>query len=144
MLKNFTRARRHAADRAARMEGPVRAQPRSDHAGQGGTRAAERYLARCADHDRPQESGRAPVQRFVDAFERAGHAQDGKQVVVQLVNYSAYPMENVTVQVLGKFKHAHLLTPEGVEKELEVYTTDEGGTGVDIDKVSACATVRLD
>jgi hypothetical protein len=69
---------------------------------------------------------------------------DGKQVVVELVNYSAYPIENVSVQVLGTFKHAQLITPEGVQKDLEVYVTDEGGTGVDIDRVSACATVRLD
>jgi len=69
---------------------------------------------------------------------------DGKQVVVELVNYSSYPIDNITVQVLGTFKHAHLLTPDGAEKNLEVYVTDEGGTGVDIEKVSACATVRLD
>jgi len=69
---------------------------------------------------------------------------DGKQVVVELVNYSAYPIENVSVQVLGTFKHAQLIAPEGIQKDLEVYVTDEGGTGVDIDRVSACATVRLD
>ncbi len=69
---------------------------------------------------------------------------DGKQVVVELVNYSAYPIENVSVQVLGTFKHAQLITPDGVQKDLEVYVTDEGGTGVDISRVSACATVRLD
>ncbi|MGA3042367.1 MAG: hypothetical protein ABSF54_16410 [Bryobacteraceae bacterium] len=69
---------------------------------------------------------------------------DGKQVVVELVNYSAYPIENVAVQVLGTFKHAQLITPEGVQKDLEVYVTDEGGSGVDIERVSACATVRLD
>jgi len=68
---------------------------------------------------------------------------DGKQVVVELVNYSAYPIENVSVQVLGTFKHAQLITPEGIQKDLEVYVTDEGGTGVDIERVSACATVRL-
>jgi hypothetical protein len=69
---------------------------------------------------------------------------DGKQVVVQLVNYSAFPIENVTVQVLGAFKHAQLLTPDGAAKDLAVYTPDDGGTGVDIEKVSACATVRLE
>jgi hypothetical protein len=69
---------------------------------------------------------------------------DGKQVVVELVNYSAYPIENVSVQVLGTFKHAQLITPEGIQKSLEVYVTDEGGTGVDVERVSACATVRLD
>jgi hypothetical protein len=69
---------------------------------------------------------------------------DGKQVVVELVNYSSYPIENVTVQLLGTFKHARLLTPEGVQKDLEVYTSDEGGSAVDIDRVTACASVRLD
>ena len=69
---------------------------------------------------------------------------DGKQVVVELVNYSAYPIDSVTVQVIGAFKHARLLTPEGIEKNLEVYTSDEGGTAVDIDRVTACASVRLD
>jgi hypothetical protein len=69
---------------------------------------------------------------------------DGKQVVVQLVNYSAYPIENITVQVLGTFKHAQLIAPGGIQKELEVYTPDEGGTGVDIERVSACAAIRLD
>ncbi len=71
-------------------------------------------------------------------------SDDGKRVVVELVNYSAYPIENVTVQVVGTFKHAHLMAPDGTEKDLEVYTTDEGGTGVDIERVSACASVRLD
>jgi hypothetical protein len=69
---------------------------------------------------------------------------DGKQVVVEMVNYSAYPIEDVTVQVLGRFQHARLLTPDGGEKNLEVYVTEEGGTGVDIARVPACATVRLD
>ena len=69
---------------------------------------------------------------------------DGKQVVVELVNYSAYPIENITVQVVGDFKHARLVTPEGIQKDLEVYTPDEGGTAVDIDRVTACASVRLD
>jgi hypothetical protein len=69
---------------------------------------------------------------------------DGKQVVVELVNYSAYAVENVSVQVLGTFKHAQLIGPDGVQKDLEVYATDEGGTGVDIARVSVCATVRLD
>lgn len=69
---------------------------------------------------------------------------DGRQVVVQLVNYSAYPIENITVQLLGAFKHARLIAPGGIQKDLEVYTTDEGGTGVDIDRVTACTAIRLD
>ena len=70
-------------------------------------------------------------------------SDSGKQAVVQLVNYSGYPVENVTVQILGSYKRATLLTPEGVEKALEIYETEDGG-GVDIDKVFVCATVRLE
>jgi hypothetical protein len=36
-----------------------------------------------------------------------------------------------------------LLTPDGTEKTLEVYAADEG-SGVDIDKVAVCATLRLE
>jgi hypothetical protein len=62
---------------------------------------------------------------------------------MELANYSAYPIENVAVQVLEAFKHAQLITPEGVQKDPGVYVTEEGGTGVDIERVSACARVRL-
>jgi len=68
---------------------------------------------------------------------------DGKQVIVQLVNYADYPVESIAVHVLGDFKHARLYTPEEGERTLEVYKNEEG-TGVDIDKVSVCATLRLD
>ncbi len=68
---------------------------------------------------------------------------DGKTAVLHLVNYSDYPVENVTVHFLGDYKHATLVTPEGVQKSLEIYQTDEGG-GVDIDKVGVCATVKLE
>ena len=68
---------------------------------------------------------------------------DGKQVIVQLVNYADYPVESIAVHVLGDFKHARLYTPEDGERTLEVYKNEEG-TGVDIDKVSVCATLRLD
>jgi hypothetical protein len=67
---------------------------------------------------------------------------DGKQVVVHLVNYSSYPVEAVTVHLLGEFHSAKLLTPEGGERNVEIYKTEEG-SGVDIDKVSVCATLRL-
>ncbi len=68
---------------------------------------------------------------------------DGKTVVLHLVNYSDYPVENVTVHFMGKFNRATLLTPGGSEKKLEIYPTEDGG-GVDIDKVGVCATVRLE
>ncbi|MDQ6701288.1 MAG: hypothetical protein M3Z36_13995 [Acidobacteriota bacterium] len=68
---------------------------------------------------------------------------DGKQVVVQLVNYSEFPVENVTVHVLGNYTKARLYTPEGKMRELEAYKNDEG-TGVDIDKVAVCAALQLE
>jgi hypothetical protein len=68
---------------------------------------------------------------------------DGKQVVVHLVNYSSYPVESVTVHLLGEFHHAKLFTPEGGERAVEIYKSEEG-SGVDIDKISVCATLQLD
>lgn len=68
---------------------------------------------------------------------------DGKQVVVQLINYADYPVENVTVHVLGKFHHARLLTPEGLDKNVEVYE-NEDGTGVDLDVVNTSAAIELE
>ena len=68
---------------------------------------------------------------------------DGKQVIIQLVNYSDLPVESITVHVLGNFTRARLYTPEEGERKLETYKNEEG-TGVDIDKVSVCGTLRLD
>jgi hypothetical protein len=67
---------------------------------------------------------------------------DAKTAVLHLLNYSDYPVENVAVHFIGAYKHAVLTSPEGTEKPLEVYSTEDGG-GVDIDKVSVCATIRL-
>ena len=68
---------------------------------------------------------------------------DGSNVLLYLVNYSGYPVENVTVHLTGKFTRARLFTPEGAEKDLEVYPTEEG-TGIDIARVSICAALRVD
>jgi hypothetical protein len=68
---------------------------------------------------------------------------DGKTAIVHLVNYSDYPVENVTLFFLGEFSRATLVTPDGAEKPLEIYSNDEG-KGVDIAKVAVCATVRLE
>jgi hypothetical protein len=67
---------------------------------------------------------------------------DGTRLLLHLVNYSSYPVENVTLHVLGKFKRARLFTPEGIEKDLEVYPVEEG-TGVDLNRVEVCASVEL-
>ncbi len=70
-------------------------------------------------------------------------SSDGKQVVLQLVNYSDYPLENITVHVLGKFKHATLHRPDAASKTLELYDVEEG-TGIDIPLVGAAATLVLE
>jgi hypothetical protein len=68
---------------------------------------------------------------------------DGKQLILHLVNYTDFPIESITAHVLGTFKHARLLAPDGTSKVLQVYPVEEG-TGVDIDKVDVVATVVLD
>jgi hypothetical protein len=68
---------------------------------------------------------------------------DGKTEIVHLLNYSDYPVENITMQFLGDFRRATLLTPDGAAKSLDTYEADEG-RGVDIPKVSVCATIRLE
>lgn len=70
-------------------------------------------------------------------------SRDGKQVILHLVNYTDFPIESITAHVLGTFKHARLLAPDGASKELTVYPVEEG-TGVDIDKVDVVATVVLE
>ena len=67
---------------------------------------------------------------------------EGNGVVVHLVNYSEYPVESVTVHLLGQFHHARLLTPEGGERDVELYKIEEG-TGVDVDRIAVSATLRL-
>jgi hypothetical protein len=67
----------------------------------------------------------------------------GKPVIIQLVNYTSYPVENVTVHLLGNFERARLITPEGGERSLELYKTEDG-TGIDIDRVSVSAAIRID
>lgn len=66
----------------------------------------------------------------------------GSLVVLHLVNYSNYPVESISVQLLGKFKRARLYAPERAVGELELYPVAEG-TGVDIDRVVVCATLVL-
>jgi hypothetical protein len=68
---------------------------------------------------------------------------DGKQAALQLVNYSDYPVADVTVHVLGKFKRATLMRPEAAPQKLEVYGVDEG-TGIDVPALGALGTVILE
>ena len=67
---------------------------------------------------------------------------DRKQVVLQLVNYSDFPVESLTAHVLGTFRTAQLFRPGLPVQKLELYPVEEG-TGIDIDKMGAVATVVL-
>jgi hypothetical protein len=70
-------------------------------------------------------------------------AREGSQLVLQLVNYTDFPVQNVTAHVLGKFHRARLYRPDGPPQDLETYAVEEG-TGIDIDKIGALATLVLE
>ncbi len=68
---------------------------------------------------------------------------DGKKTVLQLVNYSDFPADAVTVHMLGKFQSAKLYFPDGPVKTVPVYESEEG-TGIDIEKIGVSATLVLE
>jgi hypothetical protein len=68
---------------------------------------------------------------------------DGKKTVLQMVNYSDFPAEAVTVHMLGKFQSAKLYSPDAPVKTVPVYENDEG-TGIDIEKIGVSATLVLE
>jgi hypothetical protein len=70
-------------------------------------------------------------------------APDGRSAVVQLVNYADYPVDDVALHYLADFSRATLISPEGGEKKLDVYKTEDG-YGVDIAHVVTCAAIRLE
>lgn len=68
---------------------------------------------------------------------------DGRTAVLQLINFSDYPVENVTIHLLGKYKSARLLAPGKPPVVLQPYEVEEG-TGIDVDQVSTAAAVVLE
>jgi len=60
-----------------------------------------------------------------------------------LLNYADYAAEDVTAQVVGKWRRARLYSPDAEVRELPVYPVKEG-TGIDIDRIRVAATLRLD
>jgi hypothetical protein len=66
----------------------------------------------------------------------------GQPLRVQLVNYSEYPAEAITLRVAGKFHSARLETPEGAGVDLSL-REDGGRTEVTIPKVLVWATVSM-
>ncbi|MCC6585270.1 MAG: hypothetical protein IT168_01010 [Bryobacterales bacterium] len=70
-------------------------------------------------------------------------APTGHLMVLMLVNYSDFAVENVTAHVLGKYSKATLYEPGGEPKPAQVYENEEG-TGVDIAKVGQIAALVLE
>jgi hypothetical protein len=70
-------------------------------------------------------------------------APDGKRLVLQILNYTNYPVESISVQVLGKFTRARLFAPEAPPQDLEVYPIEDG-VGVDIPRVAVLAALVLE
>jgi hypothetical protein len=67
--------------------------------------------------------------------------KDG-QVVLHLVNYSDYPVENVTVHVLGQYKTATLYQPAAQPMKIAGYEAEDG-TGFDIDRIGPLGALVL-
>lgn len=67
----------------------------------------------------------------------------GKPLVLHLVNYSDYAVENVTVHLLGKYSKVRLLQPGVPERTLATYD-QEDGTGADIDKINTVAALIVE
>jgi hypothetical protein len=67
----------------------------------------------------------------------------GRPVVLQLVNYSNYPVEDVTVRLPGEFAGAKLLAPGEAPKPVELFEQD-GVTEISIPKFGVAAAVVLE
>jgi hypothetical protein len=67
----------------------------------------------------------------------------GRPVVMHLVNYSSYPVEDVTVRLPGKFSTAKLLVPGEAEHSIEVFE-DDGVTEISIPRLTLAVAVVLE
>src|SRR5579871_1399239 len=67
----------------------------------------------------------------------------GQALVVQLVNYFDHPVEAITLRVAGKFRSAHLETPEGASLELPLREED-GNTEVTVPKLILWNVVSME
>ncbi|MBL8234469.1 MAG: hypothetical protein JNL98_38585 [Bryobacterales bacterium] len=67
----------------------------------------------------------------------------GKRALLNLVNYTDYPVEAITAFVQGKYKGATLYAPGRTPVKLNVYDAPEG-TGVEIESIATCAAVLLE
>jgi len=70
-------------------------------------------------------------------------APGGRPLVLQLVNYSDYPVEDVTVRLPGKFTSAKMLEPGAPPKPVDLFE-DGSVTEVSIPRFGVVAAVVLD
>lgn len=68
---------------------------------------------------------------------------DGTRQLLHLVNYTDFPVEAITVHMLGKWKRATLHQPGMAAKSLETYSTEDG-TGIDIPEMGWYAILELE
>jgi hypothetical protein len=70
-------------------------------------------------------------------------SNDGQTIVVHLVNYSDYPVENVTLMFPSDHKKVTFIAPEGSGRIQDMFQTPNG-SGVGVEKVSVCAVIKLE
>jgi hypothetical protein len=70
-------------------------------------------------------------------------SNDGQTIVVHLVNYSDYPVENVTIMFPSDHKKVTFIAPEGSGRIQDVFQTPDG-SGVGVEKVSVCAVIKVE
>lgn len=70
-------------------------------------------------------------------------AASGRPVVVHVVNYSDYPLDSMTVRLVGKFTSATLYAPGQPPQKLDPYDAEGGGTDVFVDKLGTIGAIVL-
>lgn len=67
---------------------------------------------------------------------------DGKRLAIHLVNYTDYPVEQISLHFDGKWTKATVITPTG-ESKGDLFAMEEG-TGVELEKVDGVAIVVVE
>lgn len=67
----------------------------------------------------------------------------GKNLALHLVNYSNYPVDDITIHVLGKYSKATLHAPGAPPLALTTFPLEEG-TGIEIGRLAVTGTVVIE
>jgi len=82
----------------------------------------------------------SPEQMGVKAFNvpsvitYVSSADSGKRLLIQLLNYSKWPAEAITIRVSGTYKTARMVTPDAPPEDLAIRLS-EGDTEISIPKL---------